>query len=151
MARPNDHLPDTIAGRTVSLVSYADEWTLAADVTLAAVPTSYTSAPFDITSVSGAWVHIFIDSTGAPTNVRVLVQFSDDGYTWWDFEEGLWASLYWEDADTAAGIHKAYLLPCAGQNLMRFCITGTGTAADATFWVMVKFRPFRGAYGMAHA
>ena len=52
-----------------------------------------------------------VDSTGAPTDMRVRVQFSkDEGLTWGDFEEGLWASLYWEDADTATRIRKMFLL-----------------------------------------
>jgi hypothetical protein len=119
---------------------------------LAATPTTYTSPAYDIGSTTGAWVCIFVDSTGAPTDVRILVQFShDEGTTWWDFEEGLWASMFWEDADTASGIHKTYLLPCGGQNLMRFRTIGTGTGAGATFAVRVLFRAFRGAYGVAHA
>jgi len=153
MAKPNDHMPDLNQhGRTVEIVSYANEWTTAIDTVLAATPINYTSHAYDISSTTGAWVCIFIDSTGGPTDVRVLVQFSHDGgVTWWDFEEGLWASMFWEDVDTAAGIHKTYLLPCGGQDLVRFYTVGTGTTAGATFAVKVLFRPFRGAYGVAHA
>jgi len=151
MARDNDHLGDlSDKGRTVGLISYADEWTTALDAQLNVVAT-YTSPAYDISSITGAWVNIFIDSTGAPTNMRVLVQFSPDGVTWWDFEEGLWASLYWEDTDTASGIRKAFLLPCGGQDKMRFVVTGTGTTGAAYFDFKVSFRPFRGVYGMAHA
>jgi hypothetical protein len=153
VAKPNDHLADLHeVERVVQLVSTTDAWTTAVDVVLAGPPASYTSAAYDIASTTGAWVLIFVDSTGAPTTVRVLVQFSHDaGFTWWDFEEGLWASLYWEDADTASGIHKAFLLPCAGQDLLRFVVTGVGTAAGALFAVQVFFRAFRGGYAGAHA
>lgn len=152
MAQPNDHLPDLVrVSRDVQLISTVGEWITALDVTLNVVA-AYNSHAFDVTSTSAAWVLIAIDSTGAPTNMRVLAQFShDDGVTWWDFEEGLWASLYWEDADTATQIHKTFLLPCGGQDLLRFRTTGTGTTADATFAVEVHFRPFRGTYATAHA
>jgi hypothetical protein len=153
MAQPNDHLADEKGKpRVVGIISTADEWTYAIDTVLSAAPTQYTSAAYDITSTTGAWVNIFIDSTGAPTNVRILAQFSHDGgLHWYCFEEGLWASLFWEDTDTAAGIYKTYLLPCGGQDLVRFQAIGTGTGAGATFAVQVWFRAFRGAYGVAHA
>jgi len=152
MARPNDHLPDLIeVDRSVGLVSTADKWELAINDELTAARVQITSSRYAITSATGGWVCIFIDSTGAPTNVRILAQFSHDGLAWWDFEEGLWASLYWEDTDTAAGIYKTYLLPCGGHDWVRFRAIGTGTAAGATFAVRVWFRAFRGAYGVAHA
>jgi len=152
MARPNDHLADlNEVGRSVEVVSTADGWELVIDGELNADRTQITTAEQDIQSASGAWVLIYIDSTGAPTNVRILAQFSHDGLVWWDFEEGLWASLYWEDTDTAAGIHKTYLLPCGGHDWVRFRAIGTGTAANATFDVRVWLRAFRGSYGTAHA
>jgi hypothetical protein len=153
MAQPNDHMADLVEkGRRVELISTQDEWTLAIHTVLSAAPTTTISPALDITSTTGAWVCVFIDSTGQPTNVRILAQFSHDGgVTWWDFEEGLWASLYWEDVDTGSGIHKTYLLPCGGQDLARFQAIGTGTSAGNTFAVQVWFRAFRGAYGVAHA
>jgi len=152
MARPNDHLGDLVeVGRTVEVISYCDEWVTAIDAVLDGTLVYANSSAYDITSTTGAWVCIYIDSAGAPTNVRVLAQFSHNGTTWWDFEEGLWASMFWEDADTAAGIHKTYLLPCGGQDLLRFGTVATGTGQGAEFAVRVLFRPFRGAYGMAHA
>jgi len=115
-------------------------------------PTFYNSAAFDVSIWSAVWVLIDIDSTLAPTNLRVVAQFSNDnGVTWWDFEEGLWASLYWEDVDTASGINKAFLLPCGGQDNMRIRVVGTGTDATNYFDVTVKMRGFRGNFGVAHA
>lgn len=127
-------------------------WTELLDVVLDDDPTSANSSSHDISEHSALWVHIFIDSTGQPTNVRILAQFSDDnGVNWHDFEEGLWASLYWEDTDTASGIRKAFLLPCGGQNLVRFRAIGTGTGANDTFAVRIRVRAFRGNFGVAHA
>jgi hypothetical protein len=98
------------------------------------------------------WVLISIDSTLAPTDIRVLAQFSmDAGITWFDFEEGLWASLYWEDTDTASGINKCFLLPCGGMDEVRFVVTGTGTDATNYFDVTLRCRQFRGSFGVAHA
>jgi hypothetical protein len=152
MARANDSAPDLIQhGRTVEIVSYENQWIEAIDITLAATPTTYTSHAYSINSATGAWVMISIKSTGQPTNVRILAQFSNDGDVWWDFEEGLWASLYWEDVDTATEIHKTFLLPCGGQDMLRFQTIGVGTSAGSTFAVKVLFRPFRGAYGVPHA
>ena len=115
-------------------------------------PTSYNSGAMDVTEYSAVWVLIDIDSTLAPTTLRVLAQYSDDaGTTWWDFEEGLWASLYWEDTATAAGINKAFLLPCGGIDDIRIRVVGTGTDATNYFDVTVKARAFRGNFGVAHA
>lgn len=115
-------------------------------------PTSYNSAAYDVDGQSAAWVLVDIDSTLAPTAVRIIAQFSDDGgTTWWDFVEGLWASLYWEDTDTAAGIKQAFLLPCGGIDDVRIRAVATGTDATNFFDVTVKIRRFRGNFGVAHA
>ena len=131
----------------------ATSWTTLVDaIRIDDNPTFYNSALLNIAGYNACWVLIDIDSTLAPTNLRVLAQFSDDaGTTWWDFEEGLWASLYWEDVDTAAGINKAYLLPCGGHDAMRIRIVGTGTNAGNFFDCTVMARPFHGSFGVAHA
>lgn len=115
-------------------------------------PTAANSPQFDVTGYNAVWILIDIDSTLAPTHLRVLAQFSDDaGTTWWDFEEGLWASLGWEDTDTASGINKAFLLPCGGIDLMRIRIIGTGTDGTNFFDVTILARSFRGNFAAAHA
>lgn len=106
----------------------------------------------DISDLSALWTHIRIDSTGAPTDIRVMPQFGQAATgPWFDFEEGLWASLFWEDTDTAPGINKAFLLPCGGQDNLRFVVTGTGIAAGATWEVQILVRGFRGNFAVAHA
>ena len=116
-----------------------------------AVVTAFNSDALDIMNESAMWVLIEIVSVGAPTDVRVLPQTSMDGAVWWDFEEGLWASLFWEDTDTAAGIHKLFLLPFGGLDLLRFAVIATGTGAGVTFTVTIHARAFHGNFGVAHA
>lgn len=127
-------------------------WQTIISVRLDDDPTSYNSPTVDVSDWSALWVLIWIDSTLAPTNVRILPQFTpDSGANWYDFEEGLWASLYWEDTDTASGIYKAFLLPCGGIDQMRIRAVGTGTDATNYFDVTVMVRGFRGNFGMGHA
>lgn len=116
------------------------------------VTTNANSTAHDVSDENALWVLIDIDSTLTPTDIRVLPQFSNDaGTTWWDFEEGFWASLFWEDGDTAGGINKAYLLPCGGQDLVRFRVVAQGTTAANLFTVSIIVRAFFGSFGVAHA
>lgn len=142
----------TPAGNPIFVIS-EDAWTtLIDDQRLDDAPTSYDSAALDVDGWSAVWILVDIDSTLSPTNIRILAQFSDDGgSTWWDFVEGLWASLYWEDVDTASGIKEVFLLPCGGIDDIRIRAIGTGTDATNYFDVTVKARAFGGAFNMAHA
>ena len=116
------------------------------------VTTTDESNPHNTFEWSAMWVYIHIQSANAPTDVRIQAQFQDGlGNNWWDFEEGLWASLYWEDTDTAAGIRKVFLLPCGGVWNVRFRVVATGTNAVNTFTVTIRVRNFRGNFGVAHA
>jgi len=126
-------------------VDTAAVWTtLISEVRIDDDPVYHNSPALDVDGWAAAWILISIDSTLAPTTLRVLAQFSDDeGTTWWDYEEGLWAALFWEDVDTASGIKKAYLLPCGGIDLMRINVTGAGTDATNFFDVTVKARAYR--------
>jgi len=126
--------------------------TIIDDVRIDDAPTFYNSAMQSTPGYAGAWILIDIDSTLAPTNLRVLAQWTNDGgTTWWDFEEGLWASLYWEDTDTAAGVNKAFNLPLGGIDDWRIRVVGTGTDAGNYFDVTVIRRCYTAAVGMAHA
>ena len=138
---------------TDTLMLPAAAWTtLIDDVRIDDDPTFFNSDPLDVSVYNACWILIDIDSTLAPTHLRVLAQFSDDaGTTWWDFEEGLWASLGWEDTDTASGINKAFMLPCGGIDDIRIRVVGTGTDATNFFDVSVLARPFRGNFAAAHA
>ena len=140
-------------GRSVGLVDVENSWIEAVNsVKLDDDPTFYNSLGYDVTGAVGCQVLIDIDSTLAPTDIRVLAQFSDDGgTTWWDYEEGLWASLFFEDTDTAAGINKTYTLPVSGHDELRIRLVATGTDATNFFTVTVWLRPFWGQYATAHA
>lgn len=137
---------------SVNIVTEITWTTLINNIRIDDDPTAYYSNGMDVTAWSAVWVLIDIDSTLAPTHLRILAQWSyDSGATWWDFEEGLWASLGWEDTDTAARINKAYLLPCGGIDLIRIGAIGTGTDATNFFDVTVRARQFRGSFVTAHA
>ena len=93
-----------------------------------------------------------MDSTAAPTYVRILAQYSTDGgTTWFNYEEGLWASLGWEDLDTALGVYKIFRLDCGGIDLIRFQAIGTGTTAANRFQVNLWVRGFHGPTSAGHA
>ena len=144
-------ITDAAAG--AERIDVGDEWITIIDaIQIDDAPTFYNSAMQSTPGMAGAWVLIAIDSTLAPTNLRILAQWTDDGgTTWWDFEEGLWASLYWEDLDTAAGINKAFNLPLGGIDDWRIRAVGTGTDATNYFTVTVMYRCYSDAVGMAHA
>ena len=136
----------------VRTVTEAAWTTLLADTVFDGTPAVANSNSHDVSGQSALWMQIFIDSTGAPTDARIIAQFShNNGANWSDFVEGLWASLYWEDTATAAGIRQMFLLPCGGQDLVRFRVVTTGTAPGATFTVGIRARAFRGNFGVAHA
>lgn len=113
-------------------------------------PAIRNTAPFDMSAWAGAWVKIDINSNNTPTDIRFLPQVSLNG-AWCDFEEGLWASLYWEDQDTADGVTKSFNLPVGGVDALRFVVTATGVDSDDYFDVSLWVRPYLPAVGMAHA
>ena len=140
-------------GAVASVVVSEKNWTTIINaVRIDDAPTAFNSSIVTVTGWSGLLVLLFIDSTLAPTNIRFIAQHSDDGgATWWDFEEGLWASLMWEDTDTASGVRKSFLLPCAGHDTVRIRAVGTGTDAGNYFDITVKVKAFRGSFATAHA
>ena len=141
------------------IIRTGDEWvTLIDDVELNTV-TGVHSEPYDVREYSGCQVHIYVNSSGTPTHLRILPRFSPDydgvmlpeAAIWSASEEGLWASLGWEDTDTVSGEWKTYYLPCAGQDWVMFSARGTGTTAVNVFRVTLRIRKFRGPHGVAHA
>ena len=78
-------------------------------------------------------LHVFIDSTGAPTTLQVKVQFLDRwSGRWYTYKQGPFAALFWEDGDTASGIAECFSGPCMGR-AMRLTLTGVGTTSIAYF------------------
>lgn len=128
-------------------------WTTIIDgVRLDDDPTAYNSPAQNVEGWSAVWVLVLIDSTLNPTDIQILAQFSDDaGTTWWDFVEGLWGSLFWEDTDTASGLRTSWLLPLGGIDHFRIRAVATGSDATNYFNVTVRVRAFRGNFGVAHS
>ena len=141
------------------IIQAEHDWLELCNVRIDDAPTTFATKPYHVDEESGLRVYIFVDSTLAPTHIRVVPEFSSDydgemppgNATWAMFEEGLWASLGWEDLDTASGIWKVYYLPLAGEDWVRFYLVGTGTDANNYFDVRIIVRPFQGAHGVAHA
>lgn len=80
-------------------------------------------------------LHLDIDSTSTPTDLRIEVQFLEvQTGKWFTYKQGLFASLYYEDADTASGILECFSGDCAGRE-MRLKLTGSGTTSTAYFTV----------------
>lgn len=78
---------------------------------------------------------LFIDSTGTPTTLQVKVQFLDRWTgRWYTYKQGPFASLFWEDGDTASGIAECFRDQCLGRAI-RITLTGVGTSGSAYFTV----------------
>lgn len=100
--------------------------------------TSENSAAQDTDEYRKFLLFLDVDSANTPTTVQFIVQFSDDGgTTWYDYKQGLFTSLYYEDQDTASGITECFSGECAGRDF-RLRVVATGTDATNTFTVTAK-------------
>ena len=80
-------------------------------------------------------LHLDIDSTSTPTTLRVEIQFASTVTgKWHTYKQGPFASLYWEDVDTATAIQECFEGSCAGR-LFRIKLTGAGVTSSAYFTV----------------
>ena len=106
----------------------------------------------DVHEWNAAWIRMFIRSTLAPTDIRFVPIFGWGDGVQEEFVEGLWASMFFEDTDTAApGIHRTFLLPCGGVYFVQFRIVATGANVNNYFTVEMSAQLFRGNFGVAHA
>lgn len=81
------------------------------------------------------FLYLDIDSTGSPTDIRIKVQFLNRVTgRWHTYKQGLFASLYYEDADTASGIWECFSGDCVGREF-RITLTGADAAA-ANYWTV---------------
>lgn len=100
--------------------------------------TSYNSSAVSVDDYKHFLLYLDVDSTLAPTTIQFIVQFSDDGgTTWYDYKQGLFASLFYEDQDTASGIKECFSGECAGRDF-RLRAVATGTDATNKFTVTAK-------------
>jgi len=87
-------------------------------------------------------LHLDIDSTLAPTTLRVEVQFASSVTgKWHTYKQGLFASLYWEDTDVASGVQECFDGRCAGR-FFRIKLTGAGVSSTAYFTVSASVEFF---------
>jgi len=99
------------------------------------VQAAYSSAELDCTRARKGLMHLDIDSTLTPTDLRFILQFSPDGgTTWHDYIEGPWHSLYYEDQDVAGRVYECLGFDVLGR-LMRLRVVATGTDASNKFTV----------------
>lgn len=112
--------------------------TLINNVTFNNTTTSYNSSGVDTADFKRFLLFLNVKSAGTPTYIQFIVQFSDDGgTTWYDYKQGLFASLFYEDQDTAGGISECFSGECAGRDF-RLRAVATGTTASDTFTVTAK-------------
>jgi hypothetical protein len=76
-----------------------------------------------------------LDVTGAPTDIVIAVQFSDDRVTWFNYVIGPFGDLRYEDA---AGDKKECLDFPILAPFMRLYLVATGSGPGATFLMTCK-------------
>ena len=82
-------------------------------------------------------IYVYIDSTSTPDLLHVEVEFLDRWTgQWYTHKQGLFASLSWEDTDTASGIYECFVGDVLGR-AMRVKLTGVGTTSSAYFTVSI--------------
>lgn len=96
---------------------------------------TYTSEPFECAAYRDLLLLINLDVTGAPTDIYIDVQFSDDRANWYKYMRGPFGDLRYEDA---AGDKKESLDCPVLAPWMRIYVVSSGCAADATFKLSVK-------------
>jgi len=83
-------------------------------------------------------LYVAIDSTGAPTTLQVKVEFLDRwSGQWFHYKQGPFAALFWEDGDTASGIHEAFVGDVLGRAL-RVTLTDVGSDSTKYFTVSIS-------------
>lgn len=87
-------------------------------------------------------LYLGIDSTGAPTTLQVKLKYLDPWTgKWHTYKQGLFASLFYEDGDTASGVHECFSGEVMGSEIV-ISLTGVGTTDSAYFTVdtAIEFR-----------
>lgn len=80
-------------------------------------------------------LYLAIDSTGSPTTLRVKLEYLDRwSGKWHTYKQGLFASLFYEDGDTASGVYECFSGSVMGRQI-RITLTGVGTTGSAYFTV----------------
>ncbi len=111
-------------------------FTLLDGVVFDAVTTTFNSSPIDTETRRMFLLYLDVDSGGTGAHIiQFKVQFSrDGGDTWFDYLQGPFAALFYEDTDTADGIKHCFSGVCGGRD-MRLQAVSTSTSATLTFTV----------------
>ncbi len=105
-------------------------------------PTSVTSDALPVEDYRRFALYLRTLSAGAPTTVQYIVEFLEPrSGKWHRYNEGVFASLYYEDTATATEQDDIYVGYCLGRAL-RVRAVGTGTTASLTFTVSVAVELF---------
>jgi len=101
-------------------------------------PTSATSDSANCSAYTKFGLFIDVTSTGVGAHTLDLqVQFSNDGgTTWFDYVDGPFSNLSYEDVATAAGIKEILTGECPGR-LFRVTATGNSTSSSLKFTVLL--------------
>jgi len=107
-------------------------------ITLDDNPTTINSDAVECSAFRNFSLIIDVDSTGAPTTVQFIVEFlNPDTSNWHVYKQGVFASLIYEDTDTATEIHEMFSGVVAGRS-MRVRVVAVGSTSSATFKVSVS-------------
>ena len=84
-------------------------------------------------------LYVALDSTSTPDVIHVEVEFLNPWTgQWYTYKQGVFAALYWEDADTASGIYECFTGEVLGR-AMRVKITGVDVAASGNVFSSTKY------------
>lgn len=101
-------------------------------------PTSVNSDSLDVSLCREILCYLTMDSTLAPTTLQWIAQFSDDGgTTWYNFLQGIWAAMFFEDTEVASGVTYCFSCPAVGR-LFRLRAVAVGSDATNFFTVAAK-------------
>ena len=100
----------------------------------------YTSAAINSTGFRQFLLRIILTVVGAPTTIKINVQFSQAGSTFENYVRGPFGSLMYED--TAGAKSECIDGPIVGDQ-MKINVVAVGTTADATFTLTCKLHGFR--------
>lgn len=105
-------------------------------------PTSVTSDALPCEDYRRFALYLRTKSAGAPTTVQYIVEFLEPrSGVWHKYNEGVFASLYYEDTAVATEQDDIYVGYALGRAL-RVRAVGTGTTASLTFTCSVAVELF---------
>jgi len=85
----------------------------------------------------GLFVYVDFTGTADTITLHIEVEFLDRWTgKWYTHKQGLFASLYYEDTDTATGIWECFQGECLGRQ-MRVKLTGAGVSTSNYFTVSI--------------